>query len=106
MNRGKVGIICSVIATVCMLIGGNYGYMNKFCDILGLVGLLLVIVSYCCLGFGKVLRWSWNAAKFGWFIVPFPYDIATGLTVFFGVILLFLFLPVIPCAMAYRENYA
>ena len=56
-------------------------------------------------------RWSIMAvkmagkiAKWGWIILPFPYDIVTGLVAFFISIFVFMALPIIPIRKAYKEQ--
>ena len=43
-------------------------------------------------------------AKWGWIILPFPYDIVTGLVAFFISIFVFMALPIIPIRKAYKEQ--
>lgn len=48
-----------------------------------MMAFLLAIPAYIIGGgFGKVLKTAANLGKFGWLIVPFPYDIVTGLFTF------------------------
>ena len=46
-------------------------------------GVMAGIVSYFFGGFGTAVRMAGKIAKWGWLIVPFPYDIVTGMVSFF-----------------------
>lgn len=66
-------------------------------------GLGLTFCSYCLGGFWTAIKAALNIAKWGWLVIPFPYDIATGLVAFiFAMIALFLF-PIIPVRKAMKE---
>ena len=43
-------------------------------------------------------------AKWGWMILPFPYDIMTGLIAFIISIFVFFALPIIPIRIAYKDK--
>ena len=61
-----------------------------------LLGIGLTFCSYCLGGFWTAVKAALNIAKWGWLVVPFPYDLVTGLAAFvFAMIALFLF-PEIP----------
>ena len=48
-----------------------------------MLAFLLAIPAYIIGGgFGKVLKTAANLGKFGWLIIPFPFDIVTGLFTF------------------------
>ena len=62
------------------------------------------IVSYFFGGFGTAVKMAGKIAKWGWLIVPFPYDIVTGVVSFFISIMVFIGLPIIPIRKAYKEQ--
>lgn len=67
-------------------------------------GVMAGIVSYFFGGFGTAVRMAGKIAKWGWLIVPFPYDIITGMVSFFISIMVFIGLPIIPIRKAYKEQ--
>ena len=67
-------------------------------------GVMAGIVSYFFGGFGTAVRMAGKIAKWGWLIVPFPYDIVTGMVSFFISIMVFIGLPIIPIRKAYKEQ--
>ena len=50
------------------------------------------------------VKMAGKIAKWGWIILPFPYDIVTGLVAFFISIFVFMALPIIPIRKAYKEQ--
>ena len=52
----------------------------------------------------ELVRMAGKIAKWGWLIVPFPYDIVTGMVSFFISIMVFIGLPIIPIRKAYKEQ--
>ena len=50
------------------------------------------------------MKMAGKIAKWGWIILPFPYDIVTGLVAFFISIFVFMALPIIPIRKAYKEQ--
>lgn len=67
-------------------------------------GVMAGIVSYFFGGFGTAVKMAGKIAKWGWLIVPFPYDIVTGMVSFFISIMVFIGLPIIPIRKAYKEQ--
>lgn len=73
--------------------------IGSICGVIGLWNGIVLLVSFimACVcyhqvgGFSTAARWSWNLAKFGWFVVPyFPIDLAIGAACFiFGLFALF-----------------
>lgn len=68
------------------------------------VGATLTISAYCLCGFGTALKYSLNIAKWGWRIVPFPYDLATLVIAFVYSLLVLLVIPIIPIRNACKAN--
>ena len=95
-----VGATCLVVISFILakITGANF-----FVSLMGL-GVMGGMVSYFFGGFGTAVRMSGKIAKWGWLIVPFPYDIVTGMVSFFISIMVFIGLPIIPIRKAYKEQ--
>lgn len=78
--------------------GSNFG-----ATLMGL-GFVVGLVSYIFGGLGTAIKMAGEIAKWGWIIVPFPYDIMTFIFSFIFAIFAFLFLHVIPVRKAYKES--
>lgn len=79
-NRVLIGLGISLVATGLTL----FGLFGGHADGMGMAYLMLAffaaIPSYILGGgFGSALKAAGKLAKFGWLIVPFPYDLITGL---------------------------
>lgn len=83
----KIWII-AIIGSIC----GVIGFLN---EIVLLVAFIMACVCYHQVGgFSTAARWSWNFAKFGWFVVPyFPIDLAVGGGCFFVGLFALFFVP-------------
>ena len=88
----------SVIGGLLGMCGLNFGFI-----LMG-IGFITGIVSYVFGGFGTAVRMAGVIAKWGWIIVPFPYDILTFFLSFIGSIFVFIYLPIIPVRKAYKES--
>ena len=106
MERLRIAQYIAGVATFLTIFGmfiATKGFSNAgpvvFC-----IGIAVGIVSYLFGGFGKACSISMALAKFGWTIVPFPYDILTFLVTFMLSIIVFLFFPIIPVRRAYKES--
>ena len=64
----------------------------------------LLTISYFFGGIKTAVKMAGKIAKWGWIILPFPYDIVTGLVAFFISIFVFMALPIIPIRKAYKEQ--
>lgn len=86
----KIWLI-SVVGSVCGVVAAFSGFNG----IPLLVSFIFACVCYHHVGgFSVAARWSWNFAKFGWFVVPyFPIDLGVGLVCFFIALYGFFFLP-------------
>ena len=80
----------------------NLAIIGSICGVIGLpTGVLLLpafVLACICYrkigGFSVAARWSWNFAKFGWFVVPyFPIDLGIGVACFFVGLYSLFFLP-------------
>ena len=68
-----------------------------------------VILSCCAYVFGGLwtaIKAALKIAGWGWLVVPFPYDIATGIAAFGFALIAFFLLPIIPVSRALREHEA
>ena len=73
-------------------------------EIAVLVGLILVFASYIIGGGLKpALRWARKLGTFGWLILPFPWDLFTGIFLMMAVVVFFFFCPVVFIYMNYRQ---
>lgn len=105
MNRLKIAQYIALGATVLSVVGGilsanNVGFGGA---LLG-IGILAGLVSYIFGGLGTAIRMAGRIAKWGWIIVPFPYDIMTFFLSFIFSIIAFVLLPIIPVRKAYKES--
>ena len=67
------------------------------------LGILLAMCAYCLGGLWTAIKSALGIAKWGWLVVPFPYDLATGLMAFVFAIVVFFMLPIIPINKANKE---
>ena len=85
----KVGLIISAVSTLATVFGVKFISSNSTVGgLLLFVAIIGAFASYIIGGGVKIaLSSAWKLAKFGWFILPFPYDIITGILGFIlGVI--------------------
>ena len=82
--------------------------LNTFLMVLLLItfgaGVILTIGAYCLGGFGTALKYALYIAKWGWRIVPFPFDLLTLIIAFIYSLIVLLILPIIPIRKACKEN--
>ena len=109
--KAKKGLKLSIIATLYWFLGMPIlGYLLD--SVFGedgfalaiYIGVGIILISYI-LGesLGSALKWSFKIGTFGWLILPFPFDLVTGL-LFMGYALSGLFLfPSILVYMNYRQ---
>ena len=106
MNRLKIAQYIALGATAFSVIGGIIGGMSgsQFGMVLMSIGFIAGLVSYIFGGLGTAIRMAGGIAKWGWIVVPFPYDLMTFFLSFFFAIFAFVFLPIIPVRKAYKES--
>lgn len=106
MNRLKIAQYIALGATALSVIGGLLGGMSgsEIGTVLMGLGFVTGLVSYIFGGLGTAIRMAGGIAKWGWIIVPFPYDIMTFVCSFIFAIFAFVFLPIIPVRKAYKES--
>lgn len=106
MNRLKNAQYIALGATALSVIGGLLGGMSgsNVGAVLMCVGFVAGLVSYIFGGLGTAIKMAGGIAKWGWIVVPFPYDIMTFIMSFIFAIFAFIFLPIIPVRKAYKES--
>ena len=67
------------------------------------MGLILSCCAYCLGGLWTAIKSALAIAWRGWFVVPFPYDVVTGIVAFIFAVLAFFLLPIIPISKALKE---
>lgn len=102
LKRAQIGLGIATISTLCMFLALGVFGDNQLGEILMITGLVAMVASYIVGGgFGKAISSAFKFAKFGWLILPFPYDIMTGFITLFLAIILFPFVPVVFMFMSY-----
>ncbi len=92
IEKSKIGLIVAGVATALTAIA----FLVPVLDFLIVFAFLASIAAYIIGGGIKIaLKTAWKIAKFGWFIIPFPYDIATGICTLIFAVFGFLFIPVV-----------
>lgn len=106
MNRWKIAQWIALGATVVSVLGffikGVDGLNDVGWTIMG-IGIMCGLVSYIFGGLGTAVKMACGIAKWGWVIVPFPFDIVTFICAFIYAIAVFVCLPIIPVRKAYKE---
>lgn len=106
MERLKIAQYIALGATICSVVGfitGEMLGMDLGSTLMG-IGFIVGMVSYIFGGFGKAIKMAGGIAKWGWCVVPFPYDLLTFIFAFIFAIVVFVFLPIIPVRKAYKES--
>lgn len=106
-NRYTIAKILAWVATIINVVSiFFYSKGNAYeAWIIGIfLGVLLALIAYCFGGFGAALKSSLTIAKWGWIVVPFPYDLATFVIALFFSIIAFFLIPIIPIRKAYKES--
>lgn len=100
-NRALIGLGVAIFAT-CLTMIGLFSPGHE--TVLAFAFMLAIPAYILGGGFGTALRAAGKLAKFGWLIVPFPYDLLTGvLTLMFSVIAFF-FVPAIFVLGSFLEH--
>ncbi|MCM1134766.1 MAG: hypothetical protein NC400_04240 [Clostridium sp.] len=109
MKRLQIAQYIALGATVLSVTGIVFtycfsGFLADFGGYLGLFGIIGAIVAYLFGGLGTALSIAGKIAKWGWLVIPFPFDIITGFCTFIFAIAALVFLPIIPVRMAYNAK--
>jgi hypothetical protein len=105
-NRLKIAQIIAAVGTVFSLVGIFLNYqmgVEAGLSLMGL-GILAAAAAYLFGGLFTAIRMAGGIAKWGWIVVPFPYDIVTFIVAFILALFAFLFVPIIPVRRAIREQ--
>ncbi|MEE1305339.1 MAG: hypothetical protein U0K68_09365 [Agathobacter sp.] len=98
-----IGLGCGALSTLL----GILAFTTN--ELFATFSIILAIVSYILVGgFLTALRIAKNLAFWGWLIIPFPFDIGTGLMTLIFAILGFLMFPIIFNLIAFfgiRKDY-
>lgn len=102
MKTLKIAQYIALVATVLSILGFCLDTSASM-TLMGL-GFFLGLASYIFGGLGTAIKMAGKIAKWGWIVVPFPYDLITGFASFAFAIVAFIFLPIIPIRKAYKET--
>ena len=106
MKRLEIAQYIALGAT-CMTVLGfviNLATQSRWSMTMCGYGVMIGLISYFFGGIKTAVKMAGKIAKWGWIILPFPYDIVTGLVAFFISIFVFMALPIIPIRKAYKEQ--
>lgn len=106
MNRFKIAQYIALVATALSVIGWLlWGVLGSQVGLTMIgIGALIGIVSYVFGGILTAFKMACGIAKWGWFVLPFPYGIVTFIGAFAIAIYVFICFPIIPVRKAYTEN--
>lgn len=90
--------LLSIIGSICGVMAWQLGVVFKLEGMDNWAMIVSFVIACICYhkigGFLVAAKWSWNFAKFGWFVVPyFPIDLCIGMGCFFAGLFVFFFLP-------------
>ena len=89
-----IGLIASLIATITIWTG--FAIEGIIGDILAVIWMIGLVVGYVLAGgFKRAMGVAIKLCKFGWLLLPFPFDIFTGLVTLVFSFFVFIFCPVI-----------
>lgn len=112
MEKTKIAQYTALGATVfsvtSFILGFKFqssNFIQGLASLMIIIGILGAIVSYILGGgLGKALSIAGKILKWGWLLVPFPFNLVTGLGGFLYAIIAMVFLPIIPVRMACKER--
>lgn len=94
-----IGLIASLISTIAIWITFGLKLEGVMGDILVVIWLIGLVVGFVLGGGVKgAIGIAWKLAKFGWIIVPFPYDLMTG---FMTLVLAFMVVMLCPAIFVF-----
>lgn len=81
---------------IIAIIGSFLGTMVLANDTALVIAFFIACICYHQVGGFKIaFKWSWNLAKFGWFVIPyFPVDLVVAFTAFFFGLYGLFFMPI------------
>ena len=105
LKRVKIGLIISVVASICGFISFTHGSTHIIFEVIGFVAFVGAIASYVIGGgFMDAIRMALKIGKIGWLIMPFPVDIVTGIISTIFSLVAFFLLPVIFVSLNYIQT--
>ena len=102
-TRILIGLAVAAVSTVLTVLAFLLN-SDASSILLGLAFLLAIPAYVIGGGLGKAIRSAWNLAVFGWFILPFPYDLGVGLATFCIALMCFFFAPLVFVLVSYCQN--
>ncbi len=102
----KISIFPSVFSVLYLILESAHvrNGFSSFVYLMMLLGILVSIAAYVIGGGLKTaLSWAWKICKIGWFIMPFPVDIVTGIVAFIFSFFAFWCFPVAFVGMNYLQ---
>ncbi|MDE7416189.1 MAG: hypothetical protein K2N44_07795 [Lachnospiraceae bacterium] len=106
MNRWKIAQYIALGATVLSVLGfclQNMAGLELGTILMG-AGFVAGFISYIFGGLWTAVRMAGGIAKWGWVILPFPFDLVTFAAAFAFALMVFIYLPIIPVRKAYKES--
>lgn len=116
MIRLRIALGITLVGLLISLVGIGIGvYQSNFADPavvqdytlafnMATIGWGISLFAYLFGGLWTAIKVAGRIAKWGWFILPFPYDLISFPFSFLIAIYVLIFLPIIPIVIAYREN--
>lgn len=115
-KKFQIAVATAIMSTLIWIIGIILEFKTSLPaavpNTFAIIAVALVVITYLCAGLVNAIKMALNAgkkaAKWGWLILPFPYDICTfivaliGVTIYAAIALVFL--PIIPILKSLKEN--
>ena len=96
--------IMNILGIIVLNIAKGSDTVTVIGALLIMLGIVLALCSYCLGGLWTAIKAALGIAKWGWFLVPFPYDLATGLIAFIFALAVFFLIPIIPVRKAMKNQ--
>lgn len=108
MKRLKIAFCIALIGTVISIVGFLLGTLNvvrvAVSSDLVFLGMLVGWVAYIFGGLGTAIKMAGGIAKWGWLILPFPFDLISFPFTLFIALFVLLCLPIVSITKAYLDN--
>ena len=96
--------IINVLGIIVVKLANGSDTMTVIGTLFLMLGAALAFCSYCLGGLWTAIKAALSIAKWGWLVIPFPYDIATGLAAFVVAMMILFLFPIIPIRKALKEH--
>lgn len=106
MNRGIIGLVMSIVATICIVASLALGLEGTLGETIVGIGLFFGILSWFFCGFVTVLKCCFGAALFGRMFDFSVWGLGLAAMWFCIVLVACMLLPVIPVGIAFAQNYS